>query len=249
MRVEYRDRFSELEPLLSHVEKPSRYIDHEWGALSSPDAQHRVCLIYPDVYEVGLPNQGIAILYNVLNQQEGESCERSYVPWVDMADAMRAAGVPLLSLEGAAPVASFDIVGLHVPHEMAATNYLEALDLAGMPLHAEERGDGDPEASHDRVAVEFEHLFDPFGRKARLEAAEGVLGGVNVEVRQPRHYQLSGIVLQGNSLIALGEAVKDSGRPPVLADQVSVRHDGQVIFIFAVANISFYHSCCISVQM
>ena len=100
MRVEYRDRFSELEPLLSHVEKPSRYIDHEWGALSSPDAQHRVCLIYPDVYEVGLPNQGIAILYNVLNQQEGESCERSYVPWIDMADAMRAAGVPLLSLEG-----------------------------------------------------------------------------------------------------------------------------------------------------
>ena len=82
-----------------------------------------------------------------------------------------------------------------------------------------------------------------------LEAAEGVLGGVNVEVRQPRHYQLSGIVLQGNSLIALGEAVKDPGRPPVLADQVSVRHDGQVIFIFAVADISFYHSCCISVQM
>lgn len=144
MRVEYRDRFSELEPLLSHVEKPSRYIDHEWGTLSSPDAQHRVCLIYPDVYEVGLPNQGIAILYNVLNQQEGESCERAYVPWIDMADAMRAAGVPLLSLEGAAPVASFDIVGLHVPHEMAATNYLEALDLAGIPILAAERGEDDP---------------------------------------------------------------------------------------------------------
>ncbi|OUP08261.1 TIGR03960 family B12-binding radical SAM protein [Collinsella sp. An2] len=144
MRPTYQDRFSELEPLLSRVEKPSRYIDHEWGTLASPEAEHRVCLIYPDVYEVGLPNQGIAILYNILNQQEGESCERSYVPWVDMADAMREAGVPLLSLEGAAPVASFDVVGFHVPHEMAATNYLEALDLAGIPLFASERGEDDP---------------------------------------------------------------------------------------------------------
>lgn len=144
MRTEYRDRFSELEPLLSRVEKPSRYIDHEWGTLSSPDATYRACLIYPDVYEVGLPNQGIAILYAALNAQEGISCERSYVPWVDMADEMRAAGVPLLSLEGAAPVSSFDVVGFHIPHEMACTNYLEALDLAGIPLFSSGRGEDDP---------------------------------------------------------------------------------------------------------
>ena len=144
MRAVYEDRFAELEPLLARVEKPSRYIDHEWGALSKPDADYRCCLIYPDVYEVGLPNQGIAILYRVLNDAPGISCERGYVPWVDMADAMRAAGVPLLSLEGAAPVASFDVVGFHVPHEMACTNYLEALDLAGIPLLAAERGEDDP---------------------------------------------------------------------------------------------------------
>ena len=144
MRLPYTDRFSDLEPLLARVEKPSRYIDHEWGTLSKPDADYRCCMIYPDVYEVGLPNQGIAILYNILNQQEGISCERGYVPWVDMADAMREAHVPLLSLEGAAPVASFDIVGFHVPHEMAATNYLEALDLAGIPLLASERSEEDP---------------------------------------------------------------------------------------------------------
>ena len=144
MRVAYEDRFAEFEPLLAQVEKPSRYIDHEWGAKAKADAAVRVCLIYPDTYEVGLPNQGLAILYNNLNKQEGVSCERAYLPWVDMADAMRAAGVPLLSLEGAAPVASFDVVGFHIPHELAATNYLEALDLAGIPLLAADRGADDP---------------------------------------------------------------------------------------------------------
>lgn len=144
MRVPYEDRFHDLEPLLARVEKPSRYIDHEWGTLSSPDEDYRACLVYPDTYEVGLPNQGIAILYNILNQQQGISCERGYVPWVDMADEMRHAGVPLLSLEGAAPLASFDVVGFHVPHEMAFTNYLEAMDLAGIPFYASDRGEDDP---------------------------------------------------------------------------------------------------------
>ena len=144
MRAVYQDCFHLIEPLLAKVEKPSRYIDHEWGTLSKADADYRCCMIYPDVYEVGLPNQGIAILYNILNQAEGISCERGYVPWPDMGDAMREAGIPLLSLEGAAPVASFDIVGMHVPHEMAVTNFLEALDLAGIPLLAADRTEDDP---------------------------------------------------------------------------------------------------------
>ncbi|MBM6688170.1 TIGR03960 family B12-binding radical SAM protein [Collinsella tanakaei] len=144
MRTPYENRFPELEPLLARVEKPSRYIDHEWGTRSSAEADYRVCLVYPDVYEVGLPNQGIAILYAVLNEQEGISCERGYVPWIDMADAMREASVPLLSLEGAAPLSSFDVVGLHLPHEMACTNMLETLDLAGIPLRAADRGEDDP---------------------------------------------------------------------------------------------------------
>lgn len=93
MRVPYQDCFHLIEPLLAKVEKPSRYIDHEWGTLSKADADYRCCLIYPDVYEVGLPNQGIAILYNILNQAEGISCERGYVPWPDMGDAMREAGI------------------------------------------------------------------------------------------------------------------------------------------------------------
>ena len=78
MRVPYQDCFHLIEPLLAKVEKPSRYIDHEWGTLSKADADYRCCMIYPDVYEVGLPNQGIAILYNILNQAEGISSERGY---------------------------------------------------------------------------------------------------------------------------------------------------------------------------
>ncbi len=144
MRERYRDCFHLIEPLLDRVEKPSRYIDHEWGAAAPKDGAMRVCLMYPDTYEVGLPNQGIAILYSVLNAQPDISCERAYLPWVDMADLMREAGVPLLSLEGAAPVASFDVLGIHVPHEMAATNYLEALDLAGIAKLAADRSEDDP---------------------------------------------------------------------------------------------------------
>ncbi len=144
MRPAYEDLFHLIEPLLPQVEKPSRYIDHEWGTLSKPEARFRVCLMYPDTYEVGLPNQGIAILYRILNGEEGISCERGYLPWVDMADKMREAGVPLLSLEGAAPVASFDVLGMHVPHEMAATNFLEAFELAGIPQLSGERGEDDP---------------------------------------------------------------------------------------------------------
>ncbi|MFR3925348.1 MAG: hypothetical protein ACLTXI_09110 [Collinsella sp.] len=123
--------------MLAKVEAESLYRSRV-GTLSKADADYRCCLIYPDVYEVGLPNQGIAILYNILNQAEGISCERGYVPWPDMVTLCRG-GHSLLSLEGAAPVASFDIVGLHVPHEMAVTNFLEALDLAGIPLLAADR--------------------------------------------------------------------------------------------------------------
>lgn len=144
MKPAYEDRFADLEPLLAQVEKPSRYINHEWGTIYNKEAEYRLCMVYPDVYEVGLPNQGVAILYNCVNRTPGLSCERAYTPWVDMADAMRAAGVPLLSLEGAAPLKSFDMVGFTVPHEMAATNYLETLDLAQIPLLAADRAEDDP---------------------------------------------------------------------------------------------------------
>ena len=109
MRVPYQDCFHLIEPLLAKVEKPSRYIDHEWGTLSKADADYRCCMIYPDVYEVGLPNQASPFSTTFLISR-GHFLRARLRAVARYGDAMREAGIPLLSLEGAAPVASFDIV-------------------------------------------------------------------------------------------------------------------------------------------
>jgi radical SAM family uncharacterized protein len=131
-----------LEPLLTRVERPSRYIDHEWGAHHDTGAAYRAVLVYPDTYEVGQANQALAILYDILNGLEDVSCERAFVPWVDLADLLRAESIPLLSLESATPLAEFDLLGITLPYELSCTNVLETLDLAGLPLRADQRADG-----------------------------------------------------------------------------------------------------------
>lgn len=138
------DLWERVEPLLARVERPTRYIDREWGAIRGCDADYRVALLYPDAYEVGQANQAIGILYSRLNAAEGIGAERCYVPWVDLADAMRQEGVPLFSLESCAPVRGFDMLGVTLPYELTYTNILEALDLAGIPLRSCDRGEGDP---------------------------------------------------------------------------------------------------------
>ena len=144
MRARRENLFGLIEPLLAHVERPSRYLDHEWGAHAEQDGPFHLCMVYADVYEVGQPNLGMAILYETVNAQEGMSCERCYLPWRDMALLMRERGVPLLSLEAAAPLASFDAIGFTLAHELIATNVLEALDLAGIALTSDERDEDDP---------------------------------------------------------------------------------------------------------
>ena len=144
MRAKRENLFHLIEPLLPHVEHPSRYLDHEWGACEEQDGPFHLCMCYADVYEVGQPNLGVAILYNAINAQEGMSCERAYLPWKDMSELMRERGVPMLSLEGAAPIASFDAVGFTLAHELIWTNVLEALDLAGIALTSAERYEDDP---------------------------------------------------------------------------------------------------------
>ena len=101
-------------------------------------------LSYPDVYEVGIANLGLQIIYAQMNDATPAAAERAYCPWPDMAALMRAGGVSLWSLESGAPVRSADLWGFTLPHELTYTNILEMLDLAGVPLHAAERGDDDP---------------------------------------------------------------------------------------------------------
>lgn len=143
--VKAENLFYRIEPLLERVEKPSRYLNHEWGATPASGSEpYRICLTYPDTYEVGQPNQGLSILYQILNGLEGVACERSYTPWIDMADLMREHDIPLFSLESCTALSTFDVLGIQIPHEMAFTNILETLSLAQIPLLAADRRKEDP---------------------------------------------------------------------------------------------------------
>ena len=88
-------------------------------------------MVYPDTYEIGLPNQGLQILYEILNERPDALAERAYAPWVDMEAAMRAAGVPLFSVEQHLPAAAFDVLAFNLSAELVYTNVLNLIDLAG----------------------------------------------------------------------------------------------------------------------
>ncbi len=133
-----------MEPLLLQCDKPTRYIDSEFGAVHDREARYRFTLVYPDTYEVGLPNQGHSILYRIINSIDGACAERSYVPWTDMSALMRERGVPLYSMESFEPLSCSQVVGFTLQHELCYTNVLEALDLAGIPFLASERGEDCP---------------------------------------------------------------------------------------------------------
>ncbi len=136
----------QIEPLLARVAKPARYIGGELGARPSCDDPARVAwlLVYPDTYEIGLPNQGLQILYEILNERADACAERAYAPWVDMEAEMRCAGVPLFSLEGHRPAAEFDVLAFNLSAELTYTNVLNLVDLAGLPVRAARRSVGDP---------------------------------------------------------------------------------------------------------
>ncbi len=138
------DLWPRVEPLLAAVERPARYIDHEWAARHDADAAYRAALVYPDTYEVGMANQALAILYDRLNGIDDVAAERAFVPWRDMIQAMRASDVPLFTLESCRPLAECDLIGITLPYELTYTNVLEVLDLAGIPVRSADRSDGHP---------------------------------------------------------------------------------------------------------
>ena len=138
--------FPRLEPLLPGVQKPIQYVGGELNSVSKDweAAAVRWALMYPDAYEVGLPNQGVQILYEVLNERRWILAERTYAVWPDMEQVMRANGVPQFTLDSHRSVRAFDVLGLSFSTELGYTNMLTALDLAGIPLYAADRGDADP---------------------------------------------------------------------------------------------------------
>ena len=138
--------FPRLEPLLPSVSKPIQYVGGELNSQVKDwdDCDVRWALMYPDAYEVGLPNQGVMILYEVLNEQPRTLAERTYSVWPDLAAKMREAGVPQFTVDGHRPVREFDVLGISFSTELGYTNMLEALDLAGIPLHAADRDETHP---------------------------------------------------------------------------------------------------------
>ena len=138
--------YGSIEPLLPHVTKPIQYVGGELNAVTTPwaDADVHWVLMYPDAYEVGQPNQGNAILYEVLNQTSWISAERVFSVWPDMEALMRQHKVPLASLETHRPVRAFDVLGVSLSTELGYTNLLNALDLAGIPLRSADRTIEDP---------------------------------------------------------------------------------------------------------
>src|SRR3954467_8634011 len=138
--------FDQLERLLPQVSKPIQYVGGElgsvvkdWDSVAVPWA-----LMYPDADEVGLPNQGVQILYEVLNERDDVLAERTYAVWPDLEKLMREHGVPQFTVDAHRPVGAFDLLGVSFSTELGYTNLLTALDLAGIPLEAAQRDESHP---------------------------------------------------------------------------------------------------------
>lgn len=132
--------------ILMKVEKPARYIGNEVNAVvkDKEKVNVRFAMCFPDVYEIGMSHLGIQILYDMFNSMEDVWCERVYSPWVDLDAIMRKEHIPLFALESQDPIMEFDFLGITIQYEMCYTNILQILDLSGIPLRAEERGEECP---------------------------------------------------------------------------------------------------------
>ena len=129
--------------ILPTVQKPARYTGGEWGETKKDlqDVRVRVAFCFPDTYEIGMSNVGMRILYGVMNEMDGVWCERVFAPWGDMEEAMRRHNLPLWALESQSPVMDFDMIAFTIGYEMAYSNILNMMKLAGLPLHSKDRHD------------------------------------------------------------------------------------------------------------
>jgi radical SAM family uncharacterized protein len=156
MRIDDR----KLDRILGRVQKPARYIGGEFNSVmkdwNDPAILTKVALVFPDVYDLGMSNLGLAILYDLLNKREDILAERVYIPWPDMEAEMRAAGLPIYALESRRTLRDFHLIGVSLPYEQLYTNVLTMLDMAGMPLLSQER-----DASYPLICAGGNAVFNP----------------------------------------------------------------------------------------
>ena len=163
-RIEIKKK---LKTILPTVVKPGRYFGGEFNHVAKDwdQIQNRMAIVFPDIYDIGVPNLGVAILYETINQREDTLCERAYLPWLDMEEAMRSNGIPLFTLESCRPLAEFDIIGFTLPYETLFTNVLNALDLCGLPLRSADR-----DKSHPLIIAGGHAAFNPEPMAAFIDA-------------------------------------------------------------------------------
>ena len=161
---------------IDRVAKPARYLGGEYLSVTKDAADARVCLAFPDVYDIGMSHLGTKIIYSLLNKDPRIACERAFAPWTDMEVELRARNLPLVSLETQRPLSEFDVVGISLQYELTYTNVLTLLDLGGIPLRAADRDEastlvlvGGPVASHPEPIA-------PFIDAAFVGEAEEMLG-------------------------------------------------------------------------
>ncbi|MDR2169217.1 MAG: TIGR03960 family B12-binding radical SAM protein [Planctomycetaceae bacterium] len=166
INIDFRKRVERI--LLSGVMLPGQYIGGEFGSVVKRREEifGRFCFAFPDVYTIGMSNYGLQLLYSIMNNLAGWSCERVFAPYPDMESALRGAGLPLYSLETFTPLYEFDVVGFSLQYEMSFTNVLTILDLGGIPLHCDERSmlfplvvAGGPSAANPEPMSDFIDLF------------------------------------------------------------------------------------------
>jgi radical SAM family uncharacterized protein len=155
---------NKLDRILLKVQKPGRYVGGELNStLKDWDkVQTKVALVFPDIYDIGVSNVGLKILYDQINQRDDALAERAYAPWVDMEALMREHEIPLYTLESKRPLASFDLIGFTLPYETLYTNTLNILDLAGIPVRSAERDETHPiiiAGGHSATNPEPMHAF------------------------------------------------------------------------------------------
>ncbi|MBK8780445.1 MAG: TIGR03960 family B12-binding radical SAM protein [Anaerolineales bacterium] len=153
-----------LDRILLKVQKPGRYVGGELNSIRKDwdKAQTKVAFVFPDIYDIGVSNVGLKILYDQINQREDSLAERAYAPWLDMEELMREHGIPLYALESKRPLACFDLIGFTLPYETLYTNALNILDLAGIPLRTADRDESHPiiiAGGHSTTNPEPMHAF------------------------------------------------------------------------------------------
>ena len=188
-----------LEELLPRVQKPSRYLGNELNTVrkEARPGDLRFALAFPDLYDVGLSNLGILILYHILNRLDGVVAERSYAPGVDLEALLRERGLPIFSWETKTPLGDFDAIGFSIQYELATTNILTMLDLSGVPLRAEDRGDDDPVVFAGGPCVyhpePYAHFIDAFVIGDGEDAVIGIAEVLQATKGRPRHERLEAL--------------------------------------------------------